>query len=125
MRRSPTSKKPYCTLYMPYPSIHDDGRSVTLDLHGATIDEACDLAVRLVRRAARRGRATVKIIHGQSTSNAYAPARTIKHALYDLLDRGVLDDVVVHVWRAEGHLLLSLDVTTDADPRPIRLLDLM
>jgi hypothetical protein len=110
---------------MPYPRIHDDGQSVTLDLHGATIDEACDLAVRLVRHAARRGRGTAKIIHGQSTGNAYAPARTIKQALYDLLDRGAFDDVVIHAWRAEGHLLLSLDVTSAPDPRPIRLLDLM
>ena len=108
---------------MPYPRIDDDGQTVTLDLHGASVDEAVTLATRLVREAARRGRRTVKIIHGQSTSSRLYQNRTIKNALHDLLDRGTLDSTVSTVWRADGHLLLSLDVTAAADPSPIRLLD--
>ena len=108
---------------MPYPRIEDDGQTVTLDLHGASVDEAAGLARRVVREAARRGRRTVKIVHGQSTSSRLYQNRTIKNTLYDLLDRGVLGSAVTQAWRADGHLLLSLDVTAAADPRPIRLLD--
>ncbi len=108
---------------MPYPRVDDDGQTVTLDLHGAPVDEAVDLARRLVREAARRGRSTVKIIHGESTSSGLYQNRTIKNVLYDLLDRNVLDAAVAHAWRAGGHLLLSLDITAASDPRPIRLLD--
>ena len=108
---------------MPYPRIDDDGQTVTLDLHGAPVDEALRLTKRLVCEAARRGRRTVKIVHGQSTSSRLYQNRTIKNALYDLLDRGALGDAVTQAWRADGHLLLSLDLTAAADPRPIRLLD--
>ena len=108
---------------MPYPRVDDDGQTVTLDLHGASVEEATTLAARLVREAARRGRHTVKIVHGHSTSSGLYQNRTIKNALYDLLDQGTLGSGVTHAWRADGHLLLSLDVTASADPTPIRLLD--
>ena len=108
---------------MPYPRVDDDGQTVTLDLHGASVEEATTLAARLVREAARCGRHTVKIVHGHSTSSGLYQNRTIKNALYDLLDRGALGEAVTHAWRADGHLLLSLDLTAAADPRPIRLLD--
>lgn len=110
---------------MPSPRLNDDGHTVTLDLHGASVEEALDLAVRLVREAARRGRSSVKLVHGQSTSSRLYQNRTIKHALRDLMDRRTLDDVVVHVWRGDGHLLLALDVTASANPAPIRLFDLL
>ncbi len=109
---------------MAYPRVDDDGQTVTLDLHGASVDEAVDLARRCVREAARRGRHTVKIVHGHSTSSRLYANRTIKTALYDLLDRGVFANAVTHAWRADGHLLLSLDVTATADATPIRLLDI-
>ena len=110
---------------MPSPRLDDDGHTATLDLHGATVEEALALAVRLVHEAARRGRSAVKLVHGQSTSSRLYLNRTIKHSLYDLLDRGALDDVVVHAWRAEGHLLLALDVTASSDLAPIRLRDIL
>ena len=110
---------------MPFPKLDDDGHTATLDLHGMSVDEATALAQRLVREAARRGRSTVKLVHGQSTSSRLYQNRTIKHGLYDLLDRGALDDVVGQDWRAEGHLLLALDVTASSNPTPIRLRDLL
>ncbi len=110
---------------MPFPRLDDDGHTVTLDLHGASVEDALALAVRLVREAARRGRSSVKVVHGHSTSSRLYQNRTIKHALHDLLDRGTLRNVVVHAWRAEGHLLLALDVTATSDPTPIRLRDVM
>ncbi len=92
---------------MPYPTLDDDGQTVTLDLHGATVDEALGLARRVVAAAARRGRRNVRIIHGRSTSDRPTRDRTIKQALHDLLDRG------------------ALDVTTPTDTAPIRLLDVL
>ncbi len=105
------------------PALSDDGQRVTLDLHGCTVDEALDLAERTLRAAQRRGRQRVRLVHGASTSDARARNRTIKHALYDALDHGTLAHDTTSAWRAEGHLLLSLDVTAPSDPRPLRLRD--
>ncbi len=110
---------------MPHPTLEDDGQTVTLDLHGASVEEALDLARRVLRAAARRGRRSVRIVHGRSTSSRTHRNRTIKHALYDLLDRHALDDVVTSQWRAEAYLLLSLDVTAAVDAAPLRLLDVL
>ncbi len=109
---------------MAYPRIEDDGQAVTLDLHGARIAEALTLAQRAVREAARRGRGSVKIVHGQSTTESLYQNRTIKNALYDLLDRGALSNTVSHAWRAEGYVLLSLDVSASSQPSRIRMSDI-
>ena len=109
---------------MPNPWLHDDGTTVTLDLHGATVDEAVALTRRTVRAAAARGRRTVKIIHGASTSRRLAPNRTIKNALYDLLDEGTLGPAVTGAWREEAAVTLSLDLSAAPDPRLLRLRDL-
>ena len=106
------------------PSLHDDGRTVTLDLHGSTVHEAEDLLYTTLREAARRGRGQVTVIHGTSTSDARYRNRTIKHALYDLLDQGVLP-AVTGALRQEGRTVLSLDVTATRDPTPLRLRDVL
>lgn len=108
---------------MPYPRLHDDGTTVTLDLHGATIDEAVTLARRTVQEAARRGRRTVKLIHGISAGRRRVPDRTIKQALHDLLDRQAFGPWVTGSIRSEGYLTLALDLTAASDPRPLRLQD--
>lgn len=105
------------------PALEDDGQRVTLNLHGCTVDEALDLARRTLQAAQRRGRQRVRLIHGASTSDARIGNRTIKHALYDALDRGTLAHGTTGAWRAEGHLLLSLDVTARTNPRRLRLGD--
>jgi hypothetical protein len=110
---------------MPYPTLQDDGHTVTLDLHGATVNEALDLARQVVREAARRGRSSVKIVHGTSTSEAAFSNRRIKHALYDLLDRQALDAAITSDWRADTYLLLSLDVSATGNLNPMRLLDFL
>ncbi|HMB93840.1 MAG TPA: Smr/MutS family protein [Rhodothermales bacterium] len=108
---------------MPYPTLKDDGHTVTLDLHGATVDEALDLTQQVIREAAQRGRSSVKIVHGTSTSDTAYGSHSIKHALYDLLDRQALDASVTSEWRADSHLLLSLDVSATRNPNLMRLLD--
>lgn len=108
---------------MAYPRLHDDGITVTLDLHGAAVHDAVALAQATVHEAARRGRHSVKLIHGSSTSRRQYANRTIKHALHDLLDAGALASFVYSSLRAEDYLTVSLSVTTPPDPAPIRLLD--
>lgn len=110
---------------MPYPTLHDDGRQVTLDLHGATVEEAVRLAEHTIQAAAARGRHQVKLIHGASTS--YGDGRTIKRALHAALDdragRGVLARYGTSAWRADGHVLVALDVTRTPNPTRLRLAD--
>ena len=105
----------------PVPALNDDGRTVTLDLHGTTVREAKGLADALLRAAAERGRSSVKLIHGTSTSDPRYRNRTIKHAVQDLADSHPL---VTTALRAEGHLTCSLDVTAPPDPAPLTLRDI-
>lgn len=111
---------------MPTPQLQDDGSAVTLDLHGATVDEAVAMSLRTVRLAAERGRMQVTLIHGASTTRGAPPyRRTIKRALYEVLDEDGFRPYATEGWRADGHLVLSLDITTAVDSTPIRLADVM
>lgn len=106
---------------MPFPTLHDDGQTVTLDLHGATVDEALTLAHRVLLEAQHRGRSTLKLIHGHSTSGGRR--RTIKQALHAELNDGILAHYAGRTFRAHGHLLLSLDATAHTDAARIRMAD--
>ena len=103
---------------MPFPTLQDDGAAVTLDLHGARVDEAVALAQSTLDLAARRGRHSVKLIHGSSTSDRSPTARSIKHALEQLLERD-RPAAVTSVWQSDGHVVIGLDV--GATPHPARL----
>ncbi len=106
------------------PRLDDDGATVTLDLHGATVPEAEALALRVVAEAARRGRSEVRLIHGTSTSSRLYRNRTIKHALHALLADSAFDAWITGELESESVLTLTLDLTVARDPRPLRLLDL-
>ena len=106
---------------MPSPSVRDDGTTVTLDLHGLTVDDAIDVAYATLRLAQDRGRAQLKVIHGQSTSRG--GRRTIKSELHTLLNRGALGSNGANVIRRSGHFVLSLDLTARRRARRIRLQD--
>ena len=106
------------------PRLSDDGTTVTLDLHGATVDDALDLVDATAALAAERGRTTLRIVHGSSTSDALARNRTIKHALHDLLDDGSLPEAQSDV-RFESETIVSLPLGAHRDPTPIRLLDVV
>jgi hypothetical protein len=108
---------------MARPTLTDDGATVTLDLHGATVEEALRLVRRAAALAARRGRGTLRVVHGASTSDPRTGNRTIKHALHALLDAGGLPEATGAV-RYEGYALIALSVTARRDPTPLRLLDL-
>lgn len=105
------------------PSLTDDGHDVTLDLHGATVDEAMHLSREVIHEAVLRGRKSVKLIHGSSTSSSRYRNRTIKHALYDALDAGYFSDKVTGLLRTRNVLTLSLDLSATSDPTPLRMSD--
>ena len=106
------------------PHISDDGRAVTLDLHGARVDDAERMIRDAVRLAAVRGRDRLTIVHGASTSSALYRNRTVRHTLYDLLDDGALDEWVTDEVRFEGSTLLGLAASGRSDARRITLADL-
>lgn len=98
--------------------ITDDGATVELDLHGVGVDDALDLVEDVVAAAVSRGRSTVKVIHGSSTSDRRSRNRTIKHVLEDELASGGIFHVTGHV-TFEAYTLLSLPVSSVRDPRPL------
>lgn len=107
---------------MPRPRLTDDGRQVTLDLHGARVDEAVRLAEVVVEEAARRGRSSVRLVHGTSTADRGAE-RTIKSALLRLLDEGAFPEATSS-FPTDGALLLGLSPVSPSDPSRISLADL-
>ncbi len=110
---------------MPIPRLEDDGQTVTLDLHGATVDEAVRMVYATVREAARRGRDRVRVLHGSSTSSVRYRNRTIRNALHELLDDGAFDAQVTSSWRTDDYVLLSLDATAPFDPARLSLRDIL
>lgn len=86
--------------------LQDDGIRPELDLHGCSVNEALRLARQLILESVRRGRDSVRIIHGKSTT---APnRRTIKSALTELIDSGQLSLHVCGVVKSDGHMLVAL-----------------
>ena len=106
---------------MATPTLDDDGSTVTLDLHGLSVDEALDVTYSTLRLAEIRGRSQLKVIHGSSTTQGQR--RTIKSALHDQLDRGPLGSHATNIIRSRDTLTLALDLTATSDPTPITLRD--
>jgi hypothetical protein len=94
---------------MSRPRINDDGQTVELDLHGVHVDESVAMIRRVARLASGRGRGTLRIIHGSSTSDPLARNRTVRHALQELLDSGDLRPWVIDAVRYEGHTVIALN----------------
>ncbi len=107
---------------MATPQLDDDGSTVTLDLHGLSVDEAIDVTYSTLRLAEDRGRNRLKVIHGSSTTQE-GQRRTIKRALHDLLDQGNLASHANTVMRSRDALTLVLDLTATSSPTPIKLRD--
>ena len=111
------------------PRLDDDGRQVTLDLHGARVSDAERLAHAVAAEAARRGRSTLRVVHGHSTTDPFASGgpmggpSTIKTAVLDALDRGAFAPHVASALRSEGSVLLGLAVGPRPAPARMRLAD--
>lgn len=99
--------------------LDDDGTTVTLDLHGLTVDEALGVAERTLQLAESRGRSSLKLIHGHSTTGAPGQ-RTIKTALYRALEAGFLQRYQQTHHRQQGALIVSLGVGTSATANRIQ-----
>lgn len=106
------------------PRILDEDGRLEVDLHGLTVDDALDWSARLVREAARRGRSSIRLIHGTSTTATRSEVRTIKTALQDWLSAR-RPEAVSSVWLEDASCLLGLRRWGSPDPRPIRILDLL
>ena len=104
--------------------LDDDGQSVTLDLHGATVHEALRLTDALIVEAARHGRSTVRLIHGSSTTGPDGGDRTIKTALHRALEDGQFSRHVTTSFKGESTLLLGLAPSPSPVRSRLRLSDL-
>lgn len=106
------------------PTLSDTGSAVTLDLHGARIHEAEDLVLSAARLAASRGRSTLRVVYGASTTDRDHSNRTVKTAVLAMVDAGDLDGWIASEHISEGHATFGLALTGANDSRRIALADL-
>ena len=102
----------------------DDGRLVELDLHRARVAEAARAFEEAAVLAADRGRHTLRVVHGHSTTDPRGEAATIKRAVQDVLASGYLGQYVASWVDSGGATLVGLKPASPPDPRPLRLADL-
>jgi len=110
---------------MPYPRISDDGRTVEIDLHGASVREAESMLRRLVSIAVRRGRSTVRVIHGASTSESDAGRSTIRGHLLAMLESGTLSPDITDWFAFDTSTVVSLQTPSRADAARITINDVI
>lgn len=107
-------------------TLHDNGQTVTLDLHGASILDAPRFILKTIRLAAQSGRKLVWLIHGSSTSSGTYRNKSIKHVLYDMIDDGELDEYTTDEWYDDNFCILSLPISlASASTRIMKLSDIM
>lgn len=107
------------------PQLNDQGQTVELDLHGATVTEAIRLIRDTLRVAHDRGRRVVRVIHGESTSDGTRRRRTIKNDFHRRLERGEWDHVITGYQTRYGSTTLHLKLGNNLDPQTITLDDLL
>jgi hypothetical protein len=103
--------------------LHDDGSTVTLDLHGLGVADAEICLRKTVAEAAARGRSTVRVIHGSSTSDPQGRNRTIKHVLEELIAARALPEVG-DSFPGDDVTILGLRLSAVVDRRVIRPIDI-
>ena len=94
--------------------IEDDGQRVIVDLHGVSVERALEVADAAVIEAARRGRSTVRFIHGASTYERGAD-HTIRGELEHAVDDGRFERHVTSVVEEDTSMLFGLAPA----PRPV------
>ncbi len=102
--------------------VKDDGTIIELDVHGVYVDEAIALVRKAAELAAERGRSTLRIIHGSSTSFESTHNRTIKHEVQIALHEGITG--VASHFSIDDVTLLNLSGSQRRDPTPLSLFDL-
>ena len=106
---------------MKQPRLTDDGTTVELDVHGAYVDEAINLVRRVALLASERGRSTLRVVHGSSTSDPLALNRPIKPVLRDPLPDRI--PVVASLLVMEVVTFLRLHSDSPHVPTPLTLFD--
>jgi hypothetical protein len=80
------------------------------------VEDAARIICHIAELAGRRGRDTLRVVHGSSTSDPLARTRTIRHTVHDLLDGGRLRPWVVDSVRYDDYAILSLGVSRASRP---------
>lgn len=106
------------------PTLKDQGHVVVLDVHGATVDEALQLIRGTLYLAQERGRGSVRVVHGGSTSDGAGLKRTIKNSVNHCLERGEWDHLISGYQSHYGSTTLYLMLGNNTDHRKIRLRDI-
>ncbi len=99
----------------------DDGLKVTIDLHGYPVDESVAIVMRTIKLASIRGRSTVQVIHGSSTSDYDQTNRTIKSELHSMVRNQEFN--ITNSLFFDDYMLLSLPRTPGGDKSSISALD--
>lgn len=106
------------------PRLTDDGQTVVLDLHGATVDDALRLARRALTLCHGRGRHRLDVVHGSSTTERDGARRTIKTAIHAWLDGGTAAPFYQSDRRGEALVSFYFALGARADARRLTLRDL-
>ena len=100
----------------------DNGRRPVLDLHGCTVEQALALTRALIVEAAKRGRDSIELVHGSSTSDAEDHLPTIRSALRELIGSGRMTMHVGQYLKRDSSMVVALRrQTRQPDHRRITL----
>ncbi|MFT5144311.1 MAG: hypothetical protein ACI80V_003606 [Rhodothermales bacterium] len=103
-------------------SFRDDGRTLSIDVHGCTIASAVRLVRRAVFEGSWKGRSSVEVIHGMGSDE---PAGSIRGALRAALLSGEWSDHATgHMESGGARTVISLPLGKNPDPRRITVRDL-
>ncbi len=96
-------------------AFQDDGRSVRIDVHGCTVAAALGLIRATVSEAARKGRATVEVIHGMGGDGS------IRAGLRRVLREGEWSDYVSGSLEIGGGGRTTIHLPLGRTPDPGRI----
>ncbi|MCB0717846.1 MAG: Smr/MutS family protein [Bacteroidetes bacterium] len=105
------------------PSLTDDGSTVTIDLHGLTVEAAVSVFARTIRLASERGRSTIKAIHG-SSSTISPHDQTIRNRVREYVNND-LESTIHARTLLDDYLIIGLPITHRTNSSRIKLTDVI
>ena len=102
--------------------IRDNGTTVTLDLHGLSVDHALEVFDTAIQLSLERCRSSIKVIHGSSTSSSLYSNRTIKNELASTIE-GHWASIVSSVFAMEDSVTIALPVSAPTNQKRITVSD--
>lgn len=94
----------------------DDGQILKVDLHGLALADCEDFMYNALDLAYAYGRSKVILIHGSSTTARLYENDSIKNRLYQMLDKGEFEEMVVSFWKEEDQCTLFLPIGLPHNP---------